>query len=475
MNDYKNFLNDNQNNYYIISSEKITNNNALMCFSLKNISTTCTNSHISNDFQSFKYNGIQNNMDMNDVTKQKLNEITFKTNNNYYNKKDYSKYLNIRQSNDSTCCDSKYKFFSKNQSNKESNNPNLNSNLKENNIYNKLKINELIEITKKRKKLIEEKKRLEELKKLKISLEEEKLLKFINIDDNNNNNINKNCDDGVQTSLTIKKNKYENKIVNEDNYNFESNNDIKFKIEKNTIENDLVNIGNDTIKNNNQDLIFDIEENEDNSNNKEKLKYNESLENKDKENSYSSSNNDNENEISKVEEYDINEEYSKNETKSDIQDYIDENEIKKGKINIKLNKCKSVTSMALNRYENIDIKNSGNFYSMNDNQKNNDKKTKINVADLNEIKDKNNNINNNKEIDQISNIIKNSYSIKNIYGKRNHCINLGQNKKFVVKLRIIPLKEQNNNIKSESNRTKKKRQMDNYSYYYQLKEKNTNL
>ena len=460
MNDYKNFLKNNQDNDNIISTEKNANNNALMYFSLKNISTTY-NSQISNNFKSFRSNGIRHNIEMNDIPKQKFNEITFKTSNNYYNKKDYTKYLNIPQSNDSTCCDSKYKFYSKNHSNKENIITNLNSNLKENNIYNKLKINELIEITQKRKKLIEEKKRLEEIKKLKISLEEEKLLNIINIDDNNMNiNINKNCDNGVQTSLIISKNKIENNNENKNNYNYESNDDIKYKIDKNTIENDLVNIGNDTEENKNQDLIFDIEVNDNNFNKKEKLKCNESFENN-KENSYSSSNN--ENEISKVEEYDINKEYLKNETRSDIQDYIDVNDTnnEKEKINIKLNKCKSVTSIVLNRYEDIDIKNSDNLYSMNKNKNNKDEKTNINI--------------NNKEIELIFNKMKYSYSIRNLYGKKKLYTNLSQNEKLLNKIQIIPLKEQNNNnIKSESNRTKKKRQIDNYAYYYKLKEKNKN-
>ena len=140
-----------------------------------------------------------------------------------------------------------------------------------------------------------------------------------------------------------------------------------------------------------------------------------------------------ENEISRVEECDIEKEYLKNETKSDIQEYINENEKsnKNEKINFKLNKSKSVLSMGLNRYENIDIKNSENF--------------EPNICINNNKIFFDNNSNNNKNYE--SNININKIRRNNITSKEN----------------IIN--------KSETNRTKKKRQMDNYSYYFKLKEK----
>ena len=167
MNEYSNFSNNNQSNEYIISSDK-NNSNILTAFSLRNTSTAY-NSYLSNEFQLSKNNGVKQNIGFSDIFKPKNNEIRFniKKNNNNYRKKDYSKFLNVPQSNCSTFCDSKNKFYS----NSHFNIKNLNSKLKENKTYNKIKINELIEMTQNRKKLIEEKIKEEQLKKLKISLE----------------------------------------------------------------------------------------------------------------------------------------------------------------------------------------------------------------------------------------------------------------------------------------------------------------
>ena len=432
MNDNLYFSNNNQINKYIFSLEKNYNNNVLTAFSLRNTSTTY-NSYISNDFQLSNNNEIKQNNEFSDVFGQKNNEIAIKKHNKFPRKKDYSKFLNLPQSNCSTFCDSKNKFYSKNNFIAS----NLNSNLKENKIYNKLKINELIEITQNRKKMIEEKNKLEQLKKLKISLEEEKLLKLM-LKEDNNININKACEEGVQTSLTLKKKNNKNENQN----NELRNNDINIPA-KNTIENDTVNIGNNTeryIDNNldsdnfnNEELSFDIEVNEDNNlkpNQKEIC--DDSFEDKNKENS-SNSNSNKENEISRVEECDIEKEYLKNETKSDIQEYINENEKsnKNEKINFKLNKSKSVLSMGLNRYENIDIKNSENF--------------EPNIC-----------INNNK-----------IFFDNNSNNNKNYKSNININK---IRRNNITSKENIIN-KSETNRTKKKRQMDNYSYYFKLKEK----
>ena len=342
MNEYSNFSNNNQSNEYIISSDK-NNSNILTAFSLRNTSTAY-NSYLSNEFQLSKNNGVKQNIGFSDIFKPKNNEIRFniKKNNNNYRKKDYSKFLNVPQSNCSTFCDSKNKFYS----NSHFNIQNLNSNLNDNKTYNKMKINELIEMTQNRKILIEEKNKEEQLKKLKISLEEAKILKLMGEDDD------KLCEEGIQTSLIINKNNNENnnKLIKE------VNNDI-ITTDKNTIENDIVNIGNDTERNininnsssfniiynnNNSELSFDIEENPDNRENDQKDISNDSFENQKKDISSNSSSK-NENNISKVEEYDINKEYLKNETKSSIQDYIDNNENldNKRKINLKLNKSRS--------------------------------------------------------------------------------------------------------------------------------------
>ena len=471
MNDYKKFLNSYQTINYIIQPEKRNiNNNALMALSLKNISTTY-NSHISNDFHSSRNNDVRQNMEINNITNQKYNELVFKTSNNYFLKKDYSKYLNVPQSNDSTFCDSKYKFNSNTHFNKEQN---LNSHLKENKLYNQLRTNDLINIIQKRKKILEEKKRNEYLKQMKLKQEQEELMKIISINDeinNNKQNKSKKCEEGIQTSINFNS-ENENKIK----FNSQINNNIQ---NKNTIENDLVNFGINTEEENiDSNLIFYIEENKDFCKQvKSNEEYNDSLENKIKDN-YSNSSSSNENNISNVEEYDINKEYLKNETKSDIQDYINEYEKEekniKEKINIKLNKSKSVASMALNRYENLEIKYTNNFepiyklkYS-NDNIINKYDNEKLKI-----LKYKNKNIIsykkdfNNKNIEKNLNGIKDCKFIKNI--NKNKSFKICQKVKNLNKTQTISSKEINDI--NDCNNIKKKRHLDNYSYYYKLKDK----
>ena len=469
MNDYKNFLGSNQNINYIIPHEKNNiSNNILMALSLKNISTTY-NSYMSNDFPSSRNNELTQNMELNNKTKQNYNEIAFKTSNNYYKKKDYSKFLNVPQSNDSTFCDSKYKFYSNNHYNKDQN---LNSNLKENKFYNQLKTNDLINIIQKREKIIQEKKREEYKKKLKLKLEQEKLMKIIMINDEINN---KKCEEGVQTSLITDLDNSEKK--NKENLNFKF---INNKQNKNSIENDLVNLGINTKEENiDSNLIFNIEENAETLKQEEINKqYIDSIQNNIKENNYSNSSSSNENNISNVEEYDINKEYLKNETKSDIQDYIneykkDENNIKE-KINMKLNKCKSAVSMALNRYENINNKNTENFGINNkfiygkDDITNNEKNVSLKYRDkiMNSFK---NNFNN-KKIEKNLNYIKEYNFIKK--NNENKSFKIHQKIQNLNKTQIISSKE-NKNI-NDYNKIKKKRNLDNYSYYYKLKDKNKN-
>lgn len=458
MNDFTNFSNGNKKNEYIIYKDNNNPNNDLMAYSSRNISTTY-NSYISNDFQKLKNNNL-NEYVFNNKFNTNNNEKDLKTINNYYKKKDYSKFLNAPQSNYSTFYDSKNNFNSKSHFLSQ----NLNSNLIEKKVYNKLKISELIKIAENRKKFIEESNKLENLKKLKITLEEEKILQLMKF----NEDIKvKSCEEGMQTSLVINENENENKGQNKNIFDIEINNNIITK-EKNTIENDLVNIGNDTMKyknsnlnnsfNDNTDLIFNIEVNNDNSQYEQNNINNDSLENRIREYNSSTSSN-KENEISRVEEYNINKDYLKNETKSDIQNYIDENEKidKKEKINLKLNKSKSVLSFAINRYEIFSPKNSLNFES--------NGKQKI-------IKDMNPSF-----IDFNKNFEKHIENQKNIYS--NDCIkkisiNKNEKKKLVNKLEIVGVK-QNLKNKIESNRPKKKRQIDNYSYYFKIKEKSKSI
>ena len=173
---------------------------------------------------------------------------------NYYQKKNYSKYLNYNLG-----------FNGKKE----------NTNLNQKNItfddygeYNKLNTKELIEITRKRKEIIEQKKSKEEEKKKSLENNLERLNIILN--DNLDNYLDKNkkyCDEGVQTSL-ININQLDNKkedqistiiftdksalinqeitflsikLNNNEEINNYNNNEIS-KEYKNTDNNDFVNI-----------------------------------------------------------------------------------------------------------------------------------------------------------------------------------------------------------------------------------------
>ncbi len=77
----------------------------------------------------------------------------------------------------------------------------------------------------------------------------------------------------------------------------------------------------------------------------------------------------------------------------------------------------------------------------------------------------------------VDNFEKHIENQKNIYS--NDCIkkisiNKNEKKKLVNKLEIVGVK-QNLKNKIESNRPKKKRQIDNYSYYFKIKEKSKSI
>ena len=481
MSDFTNFSNKSQINDNSISSEKNNINKLLMTFSLKNTST-CYNSNISKDFQKLKNNEIKQTIEFND---KKKDNISIKYNNHYYKRRDYSKFLNGPQSNYSTFCDSNNKFYTKNSFHKGNNIQNLNSNLKDNKIYNKLKINDLIEITKKRKKIIEEQNRLKQIKNYQILNEEKIFLDNLIFNENNNDNSTPNlkCSEGVQTSLKF------NSAITEDK-NFIKNDILKQSIINTTTENDLVNIGNETEENinnisdnnkiselnNDIDLNFNIEINDDNFHQEPKNNLEDSTENKIQSKNTENSSSDKDNEISRIEEYDINQEYLKNESRSDINDYLEEDNKrketkKKDKICLKLNKCKSVTEMGFNRYENIYNKNEYDFDCNNDinknnNSINNEKKyefKKLNIINKNNMKSYNFKIINIPNIQINLDKNKNNNSNENFIIETNHTIN--------------NIKKNKNNNKTEankSNKINKKRKMNSYSYYYMIKEKNKN-
>ena len=514
MNDYINFSNNNNNDNSIINNEKINTTRPIMIFSLKNISTAY-NSYVSNDYQNSKINKINNNklprkINLSDFFPKKNNKMVFKTSNNYYRRKNYQKFLNIPQSASSssygdTNNNSYFKKNSYNTYNKINNNRNLNSNLEEKKIYNKLNIKELIEINKKRKKIIEQKKKEEEIKKENLLKEEEKLSKIIIGTENcTGGNLNNICDEGVQTSIKIKENKNNEQNMNE-NGKYEDKkeenkiNDLNFynnnNINKNNINNnnygklkeskstdiDLVNIGNETqeiinndnsnknisdINNTNNDLNFNIENNDTLVSNIKKndiedtLSFEKTFKNKDNkeknineqkeiidfniennDENLSKSSSNKDDEVTEVEEYDINKVNLQNETKSIVSDFFNNKESTENNIELQLSQNKHIFSLGKNRYDYLDSK---EYKSFSNNSV--EKSFKITNDISNNIKSKNISISksSNKIIFNNDNILKNSEKLK-IRKKLNSCT--GRLNKSINKEKIII----NNKIDISSN------------------------
>ena len=248
----------------------------------------------------------------------------------------------------------------------------------DNKMYSKLKIKDLMKITENRKKLIEEQKKEEKIKKDNLFKEQIKLYDMIIGTENNNNDISdsnkKLCEEGVQTSVNIKKDNNDENIISDNNKNLEKNNlnalnnDNGKKIininPMNEIiksprytDTDLVNIGNETTDNIinvssnrdtndinkiNNDLNFKIENNDTILSNipkneeEDTLSFEKTLKNTlNKEHNINTNKNkiiicenlskdsslkENENDITEVEEYNINKVNLQNETKSIILD-----------------------------------------------------------------------------------------------------------------------------------------------------------
>ena len=127
----------------------------------------------------------------NEINENKINKINSKysTCNNYYPRKDYSKFLNSHQQTNSSIL----------------NNINIyqqNSTFEGSGGYNKLNTRDLIEITKRRKEIIKQKKIKEDEKKrfIENNLDNIDIIVNNNLDNSNSENNNY-CDEGVQTSL----------------------------------------------------------------------------------------------------------------------------------------------------------------------------------------------------------------------------------------------------------------------------------
>ena len=127
----------------------------------------------------------------NEINENKITKINSKysTCNNYYPRKDYSKFLNSHQQTNSSIL----------------NNINIyqqNSTFEGSGGYNKLNTRDLIEITKRRKEIIKQKKIKEDEKKrfIENNLDNIDIIVNNNLDNSNSENNNY-CDEGVQTSL----------------------------------------------------------------------------------------------------------------------------------------------------------------------------------------------------------------------------------------------------------------------------------
>ena len=141
------------------------------------------------------YNMRQFKEEKNQNKKAKKNS-KYSTCYNYYPKKNYSKYLNYQQGTDSSAI-------------------NKNNNIQQNTTFdeygfNKLNTKDLIEITKKRKEIINQQKLYEEEKKKYFENNYENLDIIINDDMKNSEKNKKYCDEGVQTSL-VNNNQLDNK------------------------------------------------------------------------------------------------------------------------------------------------------------------------------------------------------------------------------------------------------------------------
>ena len=234
------------------------------------------------------YNTRQFKEEKNSNKLKKLNS-KYSTCYNYYPRKNYSKFLNHQQ-------ETNFTSINKNMNNQQ------NTTFDDGGIYNKLNTKDLIEITKKRKEIMNQQKIMEQEKKKYFSNNLENLDIVLNENSNNKNKIY--CDEGVQTSLInnfnedIKKEEPGSTIIltdksalinqeitflsiqyslnnnNNNKENSHNNSDIS-KEYKNTENNDFVNIDYENKENINNNKIkekekINIKTDNDNKNIKEK-------------------------------------------------------------------------------------------------------------------------------------------------------------------------------------------------------------
>ena len=158
------------------------------------------NNNKDSDYFFPSYNTRQFNECKNNNSKITKKNSKYSTCYNYYPRKNYSKYLNYQQATNSSSI------------NKNNNTKQQNTTFDDYNGYNKLNTKDLIEITQKRKEIINQQKIFEQQKKKYLENNLENLDIILNDNLNNSEDKNKNyCDEGVQTSLVNNTIQTENK------------------------------------------------------------------------------------------------------------------------------------------------------------------------------------------------------------------------------------------------------------------------
>ena len=227
------------------------------------------------------YNTRQFNEGKNINSKITKKNSKYSTCYNYYPRKNYSKYLNYQQATNSSCIN-------------KNNNRQQNTTFDEYCGYNKLNTKDLIEITQKRKEIINQQKIFEQEKKKYLENNLDNLDIILNDDLNNTEEKNKNyCDEGVQTSLV-------NNTIQTSNKKEENPSTIIFTDKSALINQEItflsiqysINKNNKENSNNNSDISKDYKNTENNDfvnyDNKEKETINDSKHNEksDSDNSY---------------------------------------------------------------------------------------------------------------------------------------------------------------------------------------------
>jgi len=346
----------------------------------------------------------------NDNYENKISKINskFSTCNNYYPRKNYNKFLNSHQQIHSSSLINNNNVYQQNVTFEGSTG------------YNRLNTRDLIEITKRRKEIIEHQKLKEEEKK---RMMENNLNNFESIDIVDNKNSNRSniedknyCDEGVQTSL-LNINFQENENNNNNNKKDEPLSTIIFTDKSALINQEITFLSIQYSIKNNEDNSNDIKEYKNIENDLVNIEYNpkESIQ-KDKDKDKDKSNdfiNDNNNNKSNNNKNDNNDKLN-DENFDIISNNDNENENQNKNVNIE---SYSISHSEVKKSKNIEInKNDGNLSSKKENNENNCEKK--------DLKEDNNCGKLNKESDLEFTIINNNQGSpkKNLKNEEDNCM-----------------------------------------------------